>query len=232
MAHDFSQFTAQPVPYEGYVSLPKSKNLILDLDSTLVYTFLQRPEGCTDDPERWLVNTHEEPDGTQREYCTLIRPYAKTFVERCSEHYNIFFLTAGDRLYAEPVLSKLFPHIPPKRRFYRDSCAENEHGLLLKDLELLGFDLRVTILLDDFAPENTIPMENGMYCSQFVPRGGENDTSLESVEALMADTALEEYCKLLCGDFFLPANDVRKPLKMFRDLMNQNLSKNERDSIR
>lgn len=47
-----------------------------------------------------------------------------------------------------------------------------QSSVYMKDLTLLTgfqFDEKKVFLFDDNAPDNTIPRENGMFCSQFAP---------------------------------------------------------------
>jgi len=63
--------------------------------------------------------------------------------------------------YADPVLDRIDPHRAISHRLFRDSCTEIS-GKFVKDLSLLGRDLKRVITLDDnpnaykFHPQNLI----------------------------------------------------------------------------
>lgn len=230
MPFDFSKFTAPPQPYGAYPAQPTRKNILLDVDCTLIYTYIFRPDGYTDDPERWFVNILTEPSGESVPYYTLIRPLARHFVSALRSRYNVFFFTAGDREYAEPIFDNVFPEVPPENRFYRDSCQPGEHEDFVKDLRQLpiALDLRHTILLDDHAPGNTIPPENGMFCAQFAPP--EENDSPDMIDNLMTDYALGMYLQLLCSDHFLASDDVRREIHEFTQLTASHYGRSHDDS--
>lgn len=81
-------------------------------------------------------------------------------------------------MYADPIIDviekkrKFF-----SRRYYRGDLSKSpEFGGDIKDIERLGFDLRRTIIIDNY-PENFIRQkDNGIYVKAFVD--DESDTML------------------------------------------------------
>ena len=137
----------------------KQKTLVLDLDETLVHSSL---ETISDADFSFPVqfNNHEHLVHVRK------RPHLKAFIQRVSELYEVVIFTASQKIYAERLLNIIDPkRIYIKHRIYRDSCVMFE-GNYLKDLSVLGRDLRHTVIIDNspqafgFQIDNGIPIES------------------------------------------------------------------------
>lgn len=218
------KYVVPPKTYPGeYVFDINRKTIIVDLDSTLVYSFIEKPSGYNGG-DCWFLDDVTEEDGTITTYYVLIRPYARQFLERCMQYYNIVFFTAAEREYAEPILEMLCPEVGPERRYYRDSCIvkSNVYTKNLRTLSNFDFDECSVFLFDDNAPDNTIPPGNGMFCSQYAP-DDDSSCSEEIIQNLLEDNALEAFADLFCSERFLRASDIRIPLAEYKALFNRRL---------
>ena len=98
--------------------------MVLDLDETLV---------------------HFE----QAERKFKIRPNCITFLKTLSQYYELVIFTAASQDYADWILDVLDPdHSLLAHRLYRQHTQYDE-GVYVKDLGLLGRDLRRTIIVDN-----------------------------------------------------------------------------------
>ncbi|KAJ3428650.1 nuclear lim interactor-interacting factor-related [Anaeramoeba flamelloides] len=166
--------------------------LVLDLDQTLVFSSYDQPKSydfkfllslennsnntnkSTNKSTNTNTNTTTEKEEEEEENLNneqhLIyvqkRPYLRTFLERCSQLFEIVVFTAGLKEYADIILDKLDPNNGLiSHRLYRDSCKEVEPFTYVKDLALLGRDLNRTLIVDDLPssyslqPQNAIPIK-------------------------------------------------------------------------
>ncbi|KAJ3432604.1 scp1-like small phosphatase 4-related [Anaeramoeba flamelloides] len=100
------------------------------------------------------------------------RPHLKTFLETCSQLFEVVVFTAGTKEYADIILDELDPNKELiSHRLYRDSCKEVEQDMYVKDLGLLGRDLDRVLIIDDLPysyslqPQNAIPIEK--FCGNY-----------------------------------------------------------------
>lgn len=141
--------------------LPPSEKptLVLDLDETLVHSNV---EVLPNYDYRFTVafGGHN--------YCVYVRkrPGVEEFLRKASRWYNIVVFTASQSIYANRVLDLLACDMGEdvvSHRLFRQDCTRVE-GNYLKDLTILGRDLRNTVLLDNstscfgFQVDNGIPI--------------------------------------------------------------------------
>jgi len=144
------------------------KTLVLDLDETLVHSSF-KPVSNAD----FIVPV--EIEDTVHQVYVLKRPGVDQFMRRMGEIYEIVVFTASLAKYADPVLDLLDKHKVVNVRLFREACV-NHKGNYVKDLGLLGRDIKRTIIIDNspasymFNPENAVPVESWF--------DDENDTEL------------------------------------------------------
>jgi Dullard-like phosphatase family protein len=137
----------------------KSHTLVLDLDETLLH--------CTTAPMSdagLAFSVHF--NGTRFEIYGKLRPGVRSFLRTVSRVYEVVVFTASQQVYAERVLKALDPSgTTISHVLHRDHCVQ-VHGNYLKDLGVLGRDLRRTLIIDNapqafaYHPANGLPIRS------------------------------------------------------------------------
>jgi len=146
---------AIPAKPEGCEKL----TLVLDLDETLVHSCLGGT-GVADFSFEVGFNGQFHTVNVQQ------RPHLDHFLASVAQHYEVVIFTASQKVYAEQLLDILDPEgCLIQHRLYRDDCVYVD-GNYLKDLTVLGRDLKRTVIVDNsphafgFQVENGIPIES------------------------------------------------------------------------
>lgn len=136
-------FILQPLKIERYLpdkqQSEKSLTLVLDLDETLVHF------------------TENEHNGK-----FLVRPFAREFLLRLQNYYEIVVFTAALKDYADWILDRIDTASSIRYRLYRDHTTF-QNGVYLKDLSRLNRDLSKTIIVDNNPDNFQMHPENGIY---------------------------------------------------------------------
>lgn len=120
----------------------KQKTLVLDLDETLVHSSLEAVQLFD-----FTFPVHF--NGAEHIIHVRQRPGLHAFLERVSELFEVVVFTASQKVYAERLLNIIDPHRKYiKHRIFRESCVVVD-GNYLKDLSVLGRDLRHTAIVDN-----------------------------------------------------------------------------------
>ncbi len=94
----------------------------------------------------------------------LKRPGAEEFIARASEHFEVVIYTASLAKYADPLMDLLDPDGKAAFRLFREHCTFTS-GVFVKDLSLLGRNLKDVIIVDNspmaymLQPENAVPIQ-------------------------------------------------------------------------
>lgn len=146
-------------PISGTCNSSRLPTLALDLDETLVH--------CTVEP---II----KPDlifpvsfnGTMYQVYVRKRPYLDYFLETVAKSFEVVVFTASQKVYADVLLDKLDPGRKyVHHRLFREACLL-VHGNYLKDLHVLGRDLKKSVLVDNsphaysYHHDNGIPIES------------------------------------------------------------------------
>lgn len=86
-------------------------------------------------------------DGRNYQISVLLRPGAQAFLLSVSRLYEVVIFTASLSVYAEQVIDALDFKGVVSTRLFRDTCTYHD-GTYVKDLSLLGRDLRRVVIVD------------------------------------------------------------------------------------
>lgn len=146
------------------------KTLVLDLDETLVHSSFQPTTDC-----QYVIPVTIE--GNVYKVYVYRRPGACEFIEHMSQFYEIIVYTASLKIvrfpslshvsYADPLLDQMDPKGLIAYRLFRDHCVVSD-GVLVKDLGLLGRDLRSVVIIDNAAVSFKFQPRNGIECTPFI----------------------------------------------------------------
>jgi len=151
-----------------------------------------------------IVTSHENPSDWGMVYT---RPYLRTFLTAVSKIFEVVLFTAACKEYADQILDMIDPdnHLF-HHRLYRTSCQEcipnpsiPEAKVYVKDLRVLGRDLRDVILIDNSLLCFAYQLDNGIVCNPY--KGSLDDTELVTMIEIL--TVMNKF----------PQMDVRR---MFR----------------
>ncbi|KAF9970166.1 hypothetical protein BGZ73_007216 [Actinomortierella ambigua] len=153
------------------------KCLVLDLDETLVHSsFKLIPQAD------YVVPV--EIDNQSHNVYVIKRPGVDTFLKKMGEIFEVVIFTASLSKYADPVLDMLDIHKVIKHRLFRESCF-NHKGNYVKDLSVIGRDLRNTIIIDNSPASYIFHQTNAVPISSWF--NDPHDTELLDLIPFLAD---------------------------------------------
>ena len=107
------------------------------------------------------------------DYWVLKRPGLDKFLQEMSEVFDIVIYTTAVREYAETVISELGIKKYVSRLFYRNQIGSEIPISTLKDLSLVGADMKRMILIDDARRNTTRYSDNSILLPPF--KGNQKD---------------------------------------------------------
>eukprot|EP00871_Galdieria_phlegrea_P001236 jgi/Galph1/2112/GphlegSOOS_G799.1 len=177
-ANDVSSFPSLCIP-SRHQEDPKV-TLVLDLDETLVHCSTE----SLADPD--LVFPVYFGGSEYRVYAKK-RPFLDFFLSEVRTLFEVIVFTASQQAYADTILNLLDPSREYFRhRAFRDSCVLIE-GNFLKDLRVLGRDLRKCVILDNSPQAFGLQIENGIPISTWIDDA--NDRELVDLLPLLKQLA-------------------------------------------
>jgi len=168
------------IPYRGIAKLPPLQDpqkytLVLDLDETLVHC-------CTTMTTNSDVNFALDFNGTKFTVSAKFRPFVQHFLKTVSQWYEITVFTASQKVYADKVIDIMDPRGLIKYRLYREDCT-NVCGNYVKDLSVLGRDLKKTIFIDNSPQAFTYQINNSIPIVSWYD--DDNDTELKKMTNIL-----------------------------------------------
>jgi CTD small phosphatase-like protein 2 len=142
----------------------RKKTLVLDLDETLVHSSLENeaPQFAEENQLKYNFTFPVHLGDERYDVFVYVRPGAIEFLEAMQEHFEVVIFTASQKMYAEKLLNILDPERRYIRhRLFRDSCVLVE-GNYLKDLSIIGRDLKETIIVDNSPQAFAFQLSNGV----------------------------------------------------------------------
>jgi len=144
----------------GFPPLEGKPTLVLDLDETLVHSSFKP----ISNPDFVIPVTIE---GHVHHVYVLERPGTAEFLDRMNKHYEIICFTASLSKYANPLLDLLDKNKTIRGRLYREHCVYH-NGTYVKDLSLIGRELRSTLIVDNSKSSFLFQPQCGIPCTNFI----------------------------------------------------------------
>ncbi len=152
---------------------------MLDLDETLVHSSFQAVRA---DAGVSFFTIPVEIERSVHDINVIRRPGLDEFLRAVGSIYEVVIFTASLAKYANPVVDTIDTSHVVKHRLFREHCVFEE-GNYVKDLSMLGRDLKSTIIIDNSAVSYQFQPENAIPCSNFID--DPNDTDLYELVPLL-----------------------------------------------
>ena len=185
---------------DAHYLLPKIKNqkytLVLDLDETLVYC---KPN----------IN-YNKNNNNINDVIINLRPGLHEFLHDMKLLFELVIFTSGTPDYVDPIVKiiekkeKYFDYI-----LYRQHITKDENGDALKNLNLIGRDLKNVIIIDDIAKYFKLHKENGICIRPFCGNNLADRKTLKTLNNVLKKVRLD-------AD---ETKDIRISLEKYRNLL-------------
>ncbi|KAK8892432.1 hypothetical protein M9Y10_029660 [Tritrichomonas musculus] len=153
----------------------KELTVILDLDNTLISSFILKPDSNMCD---FLFSLQ---DGNQTSTIGVIkRPNVDTFLMALSKYATIYLFTAAKKEYVSEIIRQIDPiGTYFTKIFTREHCIQVGDKKFKKDYSICGTNMSRTLIVDDIPDNFKDYANNGISVKPFV--GGINDDDLARV---------------------------------------------------
>ena len=180
---NFSKIYAKhSVPFLPEIDSKFKYTLVLDMDETLGH-FISKEISNNVKYNHYLLSKNAF-DETTEIGIFLLRPHLKYFLEELSKFYEIVLFTAGTREYCHKIINIIdYNNNFIKYRLCRSHVSLRNIDINVKDLSLLGRDLKKTIIIDNCADNYKLQENNGLPISSWI--GDINDTQLKDLVPLL-----------------------------------------------
>ena len=152
----------------------EKKTLILDLDETLIHSSYKpfnikndiiikmKASKALDDDKHYLIHV-------------LKRPYVDIFLSIVCDIFEVVIFTASMQEYANPIMDEIDAEKKIKYRLYRDHCIKIDKDKYIKNLNLLGRDLKNVIIIDNNPTSYILNVSNGLPISSWESCQSDNE---------------------------------------------------------
>lgn len=170
------------------------KTLVLDLDETLVHSTFEPVEN----PDLVLPVRIQ---GMTYRINVMKRPGCEEFLARMGELFEVVVFTASLAEYAEPLVRILDPTNSVSYLLFRQHCTPL-NGIYVKDMTLLGRDIKNIILVDNSPNSFLFQPENAYHIKNFFDDKSDRElirlaNFLENIEHVEDVRPIEEYRRKL-----------------------------------
>ena len=149
------------------------KTLILDLDETLIHSSY-KPFNINNDIVIKMKSS-KAFDGKHYLIHVLKRPYVDIFLSIVCDIFEVVIFTASMQEYANPILDEIDAEKKIKYRLYRDHCIKIDKDKYIKNLNLLGRDLKNVIIIDNNPTSYILNVSNGLPISSWESCQSDNE---------------------------------------------------------
>lgn len=208
ISNTYSKATSDTLLPPQVSELEGRKTLVLDLDETLVHSSFKPVLNC----DLTLEITFE---GILSRVYVMKRPGISKFLKRMSELFEVVVFTASLGNYADPLLDLIDKERVIAHRLFRESCVL-QNGCYVKDLSVLGRDLKNVIIVDNspisysLQPQNAVPITTWF--------DNKRDRELYKLVPILEELALVEDVTQVCSELshkelVLSPENIRKVSK-------------------
>ena len=209
-------YSNNTVPY-----LPPAKfskyTLVLDLDETLIHFFCSKiikNHGVyygylTAESNGVFIDFKDNNFFIPNDYeyidigIFLLRPYVKLFLEELKNYYEIVIFTTGTKEYCDRIIDIIdLNENLINYRLYKHHISLNNTNTIVKDLSLLGRDLKKVIIIDNLEENFRLQKDNGL--------------SIKTWEGDINDNELKYLMEILKKIVINKVSDVRKVIKKIK----------------
>ena len=202
--------------------LPKKtsnkKTLVLDLDETLVHS-CGVPFDC---PSDFIIQI--EQDNDIHDIHVLVRPHVEEFLEKMSKKYELVIFTASISKYANPLLNIVdkMGYVP--FRLFREHCTLI-NTTFVKDLNLLGRDLKDIIILDNNPTAYSLNHYNGFPIKSWFE--DKNDDELLKITPILEFLSyvpdVRDYIKKIVSQNQVQFDQVKQVIRNYNNNLKKSL---------
>ena len=196
----------------------KKKTLVLDLDETLVHS-------CGipfEFPSDFIIQI--EQDNDIHDIHVLVRPHVEEFLEKMSKRYELVIFTASISKYANPLLNIIDKMGFVPFRLFREHCTLI-NTTFVKDLNLLGRDLKDIIILDNNPTAYSLNHYNGFPIKSWFD--DKNDDELLKIipilEFLSYVPDVRDYIKKIVSENKVQFDLVKQVIINYNNSLKKNL---------
>ena len=150
------------------------KTLVLDLDETLVHSVggVENSEG--EIPQHDFIIQIPQNNNLSHDVHVMVRPHVEEFLERMSKRYELVIFTASISKYANPLLNIVDKMNYVPFRLFREHCTLINTAFV-KDLNLLGRDVKDIIILDNNPTAYSLNHYNGFPIKSWFDDKNDNE---------------------------------------------------------